>query len=127
MIYAELWFDEERDRDWKVTLWQIEEYDFDPMTAPYITLDLNTQNQHKARKVQLDIVKDLKQETTVVANAYMERSRYEIRPRWFENLLSPLGKLDDAKNSTESEINFSDLRQTYRIWHQNQEINITAG
>ena len=120
MIYVELWFDIERDQDWKITLWQIKDYDFDPLEAPYITLDLNTQNQHKARRVQLEIVQDLKPETIVVANAYMERSRYIIRPKWFECLLSPLGKINFNKAIIESEINFSSLKQQYTIWCKEQ-------
>lgn len=130
MVYVELWFDAEVDREWKITLWQINDYDFDPFTAPYITLDIGTDNQHIAREMQLGIVRDLKQQTNVVANAYVDRSRFIIRPRWFEELLSPLGGIFDndgiqvntSKKYTKKDKTtmLSYIRETYTIWIRSQ-------
>lgn len=129
MIYVELWFDAEVDREWKITLWQISDYDFDPFTAPYITLDIGTDNQHVAREMQLSIVRDLKQQTSVVANAYIDRSRFLIRPRWFEELLSPLGGLfnnellfNQSKKYTKQDKThmLSYIQRIYTVWVHSQ-------
>lgn len=129
MVYVELWFDAEKDRDWKITLWQIEDYDFDPFTSQFITLNVDTENQHVAREHQLEIVRDLKsQGVKVVANAYIDRSRFIIRPRWMEELLSPIGRIQSGKPSKENSKNLgsngadvsTNLRKTYTVWIHTQ-------
>jgi hypothetical protein len=136
MVYVELWYDAEKDHEWKITLWQISDYDFDALTAPYITLDVGTNNQHTARELQLDIIRDLKKQTNVVANAYIDRSRFQIRPKWFEELLSPLGGITDGQadskeNRRSSRENRSDMlsniRETYTIWFRTQGGTKTSG
>jgi len=115
LVYVELWFDAEKDHEWKITLWKIANYDFDPLTTPYITLDTGIENQHRAREAQLAIVRDLKKKNeTVVANAYMLRSRFSIRPKWLEELLSPIGHINARPIHPEKEL--KNLIQEYTIW-----------
>lgn len=127
MVYVELWFDAEKDQEWKITLWKIPDYDFDPMTAPYLTLETNTDNQHIAREVQLEIVRDLKHyNDVVVANAYMDRSRFQIRPKWFEELLSPIGARKRCRNiPCEKSMILSNIKETYTIWFKNISMEVS--
>lgn len=101
MVYVELWYDAEGDNKWKLTVWYIQDKDFDPFAAEYETLDFSADNIQIAKKKQEEVATTFRQSgCKVIMNNYNPDSFFWLRPKWFEELLAT--DVSQKKKSTYS-------------------------
>jgi hypothetical protein len=91
MKFIELFFDAETTQRWGITIWDIDNKDFDPMTSAYETLNQTFIHVHEAKKAQEILSKSFKlQGHTVYMNNYNPEAFFWIKPRWLEEMIAKL-------------------------------------